>query len=82
MSKLVEHAVAKELTDHVEANAYGNKHQSAYKARHSTDIALLSIQNDVRLALLKGEATAVVLLDLSAAFDTIDHNTLLDRLSS
>ena len=43
---------------------------------------MLSIKNDVHLAFAKGEATAVVLLDQSAAFDTIDHDTLLDSLSS
>ena len=43
---------------------------------------MLSIKNDVHLAFVKGEATAVVLLDQSAAFDTIDHDTLLDSLSS
>ena len=38
--------------------------------------ALLSIKNDIHLSLSRGEATALVLLDLSAAFDTIDHSTL------
>ena len=56
--------------------------QSAYKLGHSTESALLSIKNDVHLAFAKGEATAVVLLDQSAVFDTIDHHTLLDSLSS
>ena len=49
---------------------------------HSTESAVLSIKNDVHLAFAKGEATAVVLLDQSAAFDTIDHDTLLNSLSS
>ena len=40
------------------------------------------MKNDVNLALARGEASAVVLLDLLAAFDTIDHETLLDRLST
>ena len=43
---------------------------------------LLSIKNDVHFALARGEVTAVVLLDQSAAFDTFDHGTLLDCLSS
>ena len=42
--------------------------------------ALLSIKNDIHLSLSRGEATALVLLDLSAAFDTIDHSTLLSCL--
>ena len=41
------------------------------------ETALLSIKNDIHLSLSRGEATALVLLDLSAAVDTIDHSTLL-----
>ena len=44
------------------------------------ETALLSIKNDIHLSLSWGEATALVLLDLSAAFDTIDHTTLLSCL--
>ena len=42
----------------------------------------MSIKNEIHLSLAKGEPTALVLLDLSAAFDTIDHSTLLDCLQS
>ena len=57
-----------------------NSYQSAYKSGHSTEKALLSIKNDIHLSLSRGEATTLVLLDLSAAFDTIDHSTLLSCL--
>ena len=67
---------------YVSLNGLENVRQSAYKLGHSTESALLSIKNDVHLAFAKGEATAVVLLDQSAAFDTIDHDTLLNSLSS
>ena len=43
---------------------------------------LLSIKNDVHLALARGKVTNVVLLDQSAVFDRIDHSTLIDCLSS
>ena len=82
MSKLVERVVASQLNDHVSLNRPENVRQSTYKLGHSTESALLSIKNDVYLAFAKGEATAVVLLDQLAAFDTIDHDTLLDSLSS
>ena len=49
---------------------------------HSTETALLLIKNEVHLSLAKGEPTALVLLDLSATFDTIDHSTLLGCLQS
>ena len=82
ISKLVERVVASQLNDHVSLNGLENVRQSAYKLGHSTESALLSIKNDVHLAFAKGEATAVILLDQSAAFDTIDHDTLLNSLSS
>ena len=80
LSKLVERVVAKQLLSHIVENHLDNPHQSAYKAGHSTETALLSIKNEIHLSLSKGEPTALVLLDLSAAFDTIDHKTLVDCL--
>ena len=62
---------AKQPNDHVEANALGNKHHSTYKAWHSTETVLLSIQIDMRLALPKGGVPAVV-----------HPHTFLNRLSS
>ena len=82
ISKLVERVVASQLNDHVSLNRLENVRQSAYKLGHSTESALLSIKNDVHLAFAEGEATAVILLDQSAAFHTIDHDTLLDSRSS
>ena len=82
ISKLVEQVVASQLNNYVCSIGLENVEQSAYKLCHSTETALLSIKNDTHLALARGEATAVVLLDQSAAFDTIDHGTLLDCLSS
>ena len=81
ISKLVEHVVVSQLNDHVTSSGLENVSQSAYKQGHSTETALLSIKNEVHLALARGEATAVVLLDQSAAFDTIDHSTLIECLS-
>ena len=56
--------------------------QSAYRQFHPTETALLRIQNDLFLAINKQKVSALVLLNLSAAFDTIDHKILLSRLSS
>ena len=82
LSKLVERVVARQLTSHINNNKLDNPHQSAYKPGHSTETALLSIKNEVHLSLARGEPTALVLLDLSAVFDTIDHNILLGYLKS
>ena len=82
MSKLVERVVAKQLMSHINNNKLDNPHQSAYKPGHSTETALLSIKNEVHLSLACSEPTALVLLDLSAMFETIDHNILLSYLKS
>ena len=48
---------------------------------HSTESALLRVHNDVLRALDHGKCVMLVPLDLSAAFDTVDHGILLSRLS-
>ena len=55
-------------------------HQSAYRRFHSTETALLKVQTDILEALDRGSGCVLVMLDLSAAFDTLDHDILLDRL--
>ena len=54
--------------------------QSAYRKYHSTESALLNIQNNILLNMAKGSVTTLTLLALSATFDTIDHTILLERL--
>ena len=81
ISKILEKVVAKRLRSHVSSNCLSNVSQSAYKEFHSTETALLKVHNDVTLNIVKGKVTALTLLDLSAAFDTIDHGILIKRLS-
>ena len=68
------------MSDHLCSDSLVNPFQSAYKPGYSTEIALLEIVNDLLLSLHSGNISIVTLLDLSAAFDTIDHNTLLSHL--
>ena len=81
LSKLVESLVAAQIRPHMDSHDLGNTFQSAYKVGHSTETALLCIKNEIPSSLSRGMPTALVLLDLSAAFDTIDHDTLLSTLS-
>ena len=80
LSKILEKIVAKRLNAHIEEHLLSNHVQSAYKRFHSTETALLKIHNDIICNMDNGKVTALTLLYLSAAFDTIDHSTLLERL--
>ena len=80
LSNILEKIVAKRLNAHIEEHLLSNHLQSAYKRFHSTETALLKIHNDIICNMDNGKVTALTLLDLSAAFDTIDHATLLERL--
>ena len=80
MSKILEKIVAKRLNVHIEEHLLSNIVQYAYKRFHSTETALLKIHNDIICNKDNGKVTALTLLYLSAAFDTIDHATLLERL--
>ena len=77
ISKLIEKVVAKQLNEFISREGLLNVNQSAYKSSHSTETALLKIQNDIALSVDSGKAVALTLLDLSAAFDTIDHSLFM-----
>ena len=80
ISKLIETVVANQLNEFISEESLLNVNQSAYKSSHSTETALLKIQNDVALSVDSGKTVALTLLDLSVAFDTIDHSLLYDCL--
>ena len=54
--------------------------QSAFRTHHSTETAVLKVMSDILLALDSGNLALLTLLDLSAAFDSVDHATLILRL--
>ena len=74
--------VKSRLLDHLTSNKLLNPHQSAYCKYHSTETALLYIHDYLINAIGSQKVSCLCLLDLSAAFDTIDHNILITRLSS
>ena len=82
ISKLVECVVAAQLVTHIERYGVMEAHQSAYPSSHSTETALLKVKTDIIQALDNQEVACLILLDLSAVFDTIDHDILLNRLKS
>ena len=82
VSKLTERAVFCQTHQHLSTNGLYPKAQSAYREHHSTETALLRVQNDILLSMNLQRVTLLVLLDVSAGFETVDHTILLDRLSS
>ena len=71
-----------QLVSHIERHGMMEAHQSAYNSSHSTKTALLKVKTDIIQALDNQEVACLILLNLSAAFDTIDHDILLNRLKS
>ena len=82
LSKIIEKVVAGRLEQHISNNNLHDPFQSAYRASHSTETALLKVSNDVLSSIDKGKCIVLASLDLSAAFDTVDHSILLSRLET
>ena len=76
MSKIIEKVVASRLTEYLSSNELFEPFQSAYKKYHGTETALVRVQNDILCSLDNNCGVFLVLLDLSAAFDTIDRGIL------
>jgi len=82
ISKVLERVLYSRLCCHLDSFPSLSSFQSAYRKFYSTETALIRIHNDITLAMDQQRVSALVLLDLSAAFDTIDHNILLSRLNT
>ena len=77
LSKTVKRAVAIRFVEHSELHKLLPHHHSAYRSSHSTETAVLAVHNDLVRTMVSGNISALVLLDLSAAFDTVDHSIML-----
>ena len=77
IGKLIERVVLIRLNEHLDANNLNIPLQSGYKKSYSTETLLIRVVNDLLIASEEGKATVVMMLDLSAAFDTVDHSKLL-----
>uniref|UniRef100_A0A8C1SXW2 Reverse transcriptase domain-containing protein n=1 Tax=Cyprinus carpio TaxID=7962 RepID=A0A8C1SXW2_CYPCA len=82
LSKILERTVAKQLKTHLCSNDLFEAFQSGFQSQHSTETALLKVTNDILLSADAGHLPILILLDITAAFDTINHTILLSRLES
>ena len=80
LSKVIEKVILVRILKHIEANGINDNFQSAYMSGHSCETALIRVYNDIVTTIGKGNGSGLVLLDLSAAFDTIDHENLFNHL--
>jgi len=82
ISKIIERLYLTHLQPHIISSPHFNSFQSAYRRYHSTETSLVHLLDSVYHAADDGQTTLLLSLDLSAAFDTIDHSILLKRLSN
>ena len=80
MSKLLERLVAAQLVRYLDTSNLLPPLQSEFRPRHSTETAVLHVLSDILEAVDRGDVAVLALLDLAAAFDTVDHNIVIRRL--
>ena len=82
LSKIIEKTAHIQLFDYVNNNKLLSAFQSGYRRNHSCETAVTKIHNDILLMTDKRKNVILLLLDLSAAFDTINHGLLLTKLNT
>ena len=80
LSKVIEKTIAKQLSGYFEDNKLFNQNQYSFRPGHSTEHAALELVDKITSQMDNNETPINIFLDLSKAFDTIDHNILLDKL--
>ena len=82
MSKLSERCMLKQFNSHTEQYQLMPSYQSAYWQYHSCETSLVKLTNDILWSMEEQNITAVLALDLSATFDMVDHDILLQGLKN
>ena len=80
LGKVIEKSTSKQIINHITRNDFMEEIQLAYRGNHSTKPAAFKVKSDILKSMDNQEVTGLILLDLSAAFDTVDHNLLIQCL--
>jgi len=79
-SKLMEHILCHDIMSHLDANQILNNCQYGFRPSHSCEAQLISIVEEIQLALDHHQQVDLLMLDFSKAFDTVPHRRLLSKL--
>ncbi len=82
IAKILESIVSEQLKEFLVSNSILSRFQSGFRKNHSTVTATMKVLNDITCALDNGRSCAAVFIDLTKAFDTVNHGILLSRLYS
>ena len=82
LSKMLEKIALSQINCHIEKYNLHARQQSGYRKNHSCETALVKTIDDMQRMISEGNLMAVILLGLPAAFDTVDHKILIDRLKA
>ena len=80
LSKIIERVVYNQLIEHLEKHDILYKYQSGFRSKHSVNTCLAHLSNQILKGFESGKSTGMILIDLQKAFDTLDHDILLDKM--
>ena len=81
ISKIFEYIIFKQLYTYMNDNKLFSIEQYGFQTGHSTELAALHLVNDLTIQMDTGKVSTNIYIDLSKAFDTLDHSILLDKLN-
>ena len=82
LSKIIEKIVCRQIIEYLLFHNLFDEYQNAYRPGHSTETTLLKISDDILKYLDNSDSVQLILLDLSCAFDSLDHSIIIDRIKS